>query len=144
MEYREWESRTRQNLGELLDAGCYETGHQLWQAYLEYSAEKNEQAASLLEPLSRRTFEPGEEELEGGYVYLAGELGLLEEGEKFHRADPDALQAPSRQRASSDAFAADGQEFLNSPVKQLYLMEKQFEIGGKQPVSLPVGLSASL
>lgn len=107
MEYREWESRTRQNLGELLDAGCYETGHQLWQAYLEYSAEKNEQAASLLEPLSRRTFEPGEEELEGGYVYLAGELGLLEEGKSSTDRIRTLFKAPSRQRASSDAFAAD-------------------------------------
>ncbi len=133
MEYREWESRTRQNLGELLDAGCYETGHQLWQAYLEYSAEKNEQAASLLEPLSRRTFEPGEEELEGGYVYLAGELGLLEEG----KSSTDRIRTLFKRRPDSVLLLMlllqTDEEFLNSPVKQLYLMEKQFEIGGNSP-----------
>ena len=134
MDYRDWEHKTRAALGELMDAGCYEMGHQLWQAYLEYSAERNQQAWELLEPLKKRAFGPREEELEGAYLYLARELDMLEEGEV---SAPERIELLYKRRPDSILLLMlvlrTQEELLSSPVKQLYLMEKQFEIGGTSP-----------
>lgn len=133
MDYRTWEQNTRAVLGELMDAGCYEMEHQLWQAYLEYSAERNQQARELLEPLKKRVFNPKEEELEGTYLFLAGELGMLEEGVSA----PERIELLYKRRPDSILLLMlllrTREELLSSPIKQLYLMEKQFEIGGTSP-----------
>lgn len=134
IDYRTWKERTFVHLEKLKSAGSFSIMHQLYEAYAYYAEDNMEKAVESMWLIKGRQFSKEEAEEEGLYLYLAKETQLLP-GEL--RNIGERIQALYRRNQDSVLLLwillRVDEEFTHSPVKQLYIVERQFEMGCTSP-----------
>lgn len=134
LDQQEWGRRTEANLKQYEESGSKEILMDLYAAYVAYKQGESYRALELLFPYRDYEFGPGTEEEQGVYLYLAKYTELL----PVEKRDI-SVKLYSLQKRRPDSFLlltlllTEDEEFKNSPAKQLYRMEKLFEIGGTSP-----------
>lgn len=132
--FREWEEKTGDNLEQLKEAGFVEPAMVLFESYYYYTKENLKKARELLQPFGSRKFGEDEEELLGVYLCLAKMTGLIKDaGEEII----GQLEALGRRRVDSYLLLyllmQEKSSYWDAPAKQLYEMEKRFELGSISP-----------
>ena len=134
MDQEEWGRRTAANLKQFEECGSKEVMMDLYAAYVAYKQGESYRALELLFPYRDYEFGPGEEEEQGVYLYLAKYTELLPVEKRDISVKLYSLQ---KRRPDSflllELFLTEDEEFKNAPAKQLYRMEKLFEIGSTSP-----------
>lgn len=131
---KEWGSRTASNLKQFEECAGKEILMDLYAAYAAYRRNETYRALELLFAYRDYEFGPGEEEEQGVYLYLAKYTELLPAEKR-----DISVKLYSLQKRRPDSFLllklylSEEEEFKNAPAKQLYRMEKLFEIGGISP-----------
>lgn len=134
IEYHQWKERMFANLEELKSAGCFTTIHQLFESYAYFTEDNMQKALEALWLLKGREFGEHEAEEKGLYLYLAKETQLLV-GEEADISE----QIQSAYRKNQGSMLLLGlllrvdEEFINAPVKQLFMLERQFDRGNTSP-----------
>jgi len=134
LEYRTWKERTLSKLNDLKEAGCFELLHRLAEIYLYYAEDNAAKTLDAMMLLKGQSFSKAEYEEEGLYLYLGKQTGLIAS---------DKLDVSQRietlYRKHQDSFMLlwlllqVSEEFINAPVKQLYMLERQYELGCNSP-----------
>ncbi|MDD3218488.1 MAG: DUF5717 family protein [Lachnospiraceae bacterium] len=134
MEKTKWAEETLKNLKEMKETGHYYDVHMLYEAYVYKLMEEEEHAKKILRGFSNRAFSKGEWELAAFYLYLCKLTGFLPE---------DKVNVLGRIRDMAERQEDDfwilwmylkvNPDLDYSPVKKLYMLEKQFQIGCRSP-----------
>lgn len=134
IDYREWKEQTIRCLNELKSTGSFGISHQLYEAYVYYLEDDRLKTQELLGLLKNRTYSEEEAEAEGMYLYLSHEMGM-----RPPEAGSVSEALESLYRRNQDSFILLGlllkvsEEFANSSVKKLHMLERQFEMGCTSP-----------
>lgn len=134
IQYREWREQIFANLEELKSAGCFTTIHQLFESYVYFAEDNMLKALEALWLLKGREFGEHEAQEQGLYLYLAKETQLLV-GEEANISEQ--MQSLYRKNQESILLLMlllrVDEEFANMPVKQLFMLERQFDMGSTSP-----------
>ncbi len=134
IDYRQWRDRTLEVLSELKDSGNYCLAQQLYEVWMWLEDDNIAKAEEMLAMLKNRTFGPEEAEEEGAYLWLCRKVGIdigdyleyLERLRTLQRRSPDSM-------ALLYILLKEDEELRNSPLKQLDLLELQYERGLTSP-----------
>lgn len=134
LEYGTWKERMVGHLDELKEAGCFAIKQRLYEVYMYYIADNAPKTLDTMLALKGQVFTPDEYEEEGLYLYLGKQTGLITSKDIDVVARIDKLY-----RKNQDSFVllwllihASG-EFAKNPTKQLFMLERQYEIGCNSP-----------
>ena len=134
IEYRTWKDQTLANLEKLKEAGALTLMHRLYEAYLYYAEDNAPKTLDAMSLLKGQLFTKDEYEEEGLYLYLGKQTGLI------GKEDIDVSQRiETLYRKNQNSFLLlwlllhVNEEFTNNKTKQLYMLERQFEMGCNSP-----------
>ncbi len=135
IDYREWKENTLQTLTEMKNSGNYRLAEQLYETWLWLEDDNTTKAAAMLSMLAGREFSVEETAEEAAYLWLTSKTGVLtidhldylERLRMLQRRNPQSIVILS-------ILLREDEEMRNSPVKQLDLLEQQFELGVTSPI----------
>ncbi len=133
-DYRTWKEKAVGCLQELKNAGDYDAMMQLYEAGIYLEDDDIGRARAALKVLEDRKFTAEETQEEGMHLYLMKKTGLLPDAlsniseriRSLYRRNPESLVLLT-------ILLHEDEEIKNSPVKQLHLMEQQYEMGSRSP-----------
>ena len=133
-DYRIWKEKAAGSLQELKNAGDYDAMMQLFEAGIYLEDDDIGHARAALKVLEDRKFSAEETQEEGMHLYLMKKTGLLPDAlsniseriRSLYRRNPESLVLLT-------ILLHEDEEIKNSPVKQLHLMEQQYELGCRSP-----------
>lgn len=134
LDYKSWVSHTTSLLDNLKSTGRDYAQYQLYEAYVLYQEEKNEEAVEILKRFKGRSFAKRDLEAAGAYVYLCHCTGLS--GDSYQTA----RKLRSLYLQKEDSFllfwlwSQMEDEFQTSPQKKLFALEEQYERGCRSPL----------
>lgn len=131
----EWQKRIFDQLDELKNAGCFTTFHQLLEVYAHYQGGNVQKAIEGLYVFKNRSFTKEEANERGLFLFLVQETGLLTGEEEDINEEMDSLYRMNQGSILLLLLLLRMDHSLGqSPVKQLYILERQFEIGCTSPL----------
>ena len=134
LEYRTWKERTLRRIDELREAGCSDLRQRLYEVYLYYTEDNVPKILDTMAMLKGQVFTSEQYEEEGLYLYLAKQMGMIANTEVAVVARIDSLY-----RKNQDSFMLlwvllqISEEFAKNKTKQLFMLERQFELGCNSP-----------
>lgn len=134
MDYRTWFDKTTASMDELTQAECMDHMLTLYEAYIYYINENITKAMELLWKFKQGSMTLTTPREQGIYLYLAKKVNLL--APEMQRILPK-IKAYIQQQPD-DFFLTmvlleEEESLKNTPIQQLHLMEKAFELGCKSP-----------
>lgn len=131
---RQFKQQTDLILKELKNSGNYNALMQLYEAWVCLECHEEGQAEKLIAQLAQRSFSADESQEEAAYLYLARRTGLRQQDSLEYRERIMSLYRRNPKSLILLYIMLHDEEISHSPVKQLNLMEQQFELGVTSPV----------
>lgn len=122
-------------LEELKNSGNFGVLHQLYEAWIYLKHGNELKAMQLVQMIGERKFTAEESQEEGAYLYLAQKTGVrnCSTGEYVERLRTLYRRNP-RSVVLLYIILQEDESIRTSPVKQMHLMEQQFELGVFSPI----------
>lgn len=131
---RQFQEQTDQILKELKNSGSYNAMMQLYEAWVCLETGERAKAEELIAQLADRTFQASESQEEAAYLYLARQTGLRQQDTMEYRERIRSLYRRNPRSLVILYVLLRDEEISHSPVKQMNLLEQQFEMGVASPV----------
>lgn len=131
----QWKETTLNELADMKELGCYYPSHRLIEAFLAYKTGDGEEMCRLLESLKMENFTEEQLDEEAVFLYLSICAEIVPKvREKQYRARLRNLyQMNPYSRILMEITFLTDPEYQTSHAKQLYVMEKVYEMGCRSP-----------
>lgn len=131
----EWKEATLAELVHLKNLGYYAPKYQLMEAFVHYETEDIPKTMAALWPLRDVEFTKEQQEEEAVYLALAVKTGVAtdEQREQAHHRIETLYHMNPGSHIVVDTYLKFSEEFANSNVKKMYVMEQLYEYGCTSP-----------